>query len=651
MVDEIRPYQLVEIHSQAKSSRVNSWLFSLLAVSCGVGGFGFWFSSVPFKDQTAIACFGSTLFLASRASQSTKDAEKYGHRWNTLKQASEDAYLSNLVRSVQPGLPAMPVPQMLAATGNAMADAVLAKLAEFEVFPQFDKAIVGATFTRLMLKPGRGQPITQISGKAAELQVALGLENTPLISTKAGGVAIDLPNATRSVLKFGQYIKPESRRPTDALTLAVGINLENKLIEIDLSDPNSCHILGGGTTGSGKSEFLKSALLSLVARYTPESAQVAIIDPKRVTFPEFESMGHLWADIAKDSGSAVKLLNDLCDEMDDRYLKFEEAKVADIQRYNAKSATPCPRIVVLIDEYGELLDCSTQDEFKEIDLATRRLAQKARAAGIHLLVFTQRPDAKKLNPILRSNLPASVGLKVQRLEEAKIIMGIDGTGAENLLGKGDLLLRVGGDVNRLQALLIDSDQFAESLISRYEKTDRTEPQTRTEKVEPAPEPAAAPAQPDSVSLLERCLEIPVEETAPSFPKHLDLILECAKSKDGKISVRDAMRYPGLANKHTAEQVKGYFAQLEELALGKVTTDDRYGGRTLFELPGITPHVNEAEEVEGDEEEDQHWTNQLETWLQANPNPSDTDLKRQLKTLTGVLLDDNGVAILKQELGL
>jgi S-DNA-T family DNA segregation ATPase FtsK/SpoIIIE len=232
--------------------------------------------------------------------------------------------------------------------------------------------------------------------------------------------------------------------------IAIGIDLDGNLIEADLSDPNTCHFLVGGTTGSGKSEFLRSLLLSLLVRNQPSHLKIALVDPKRVTFPEFEKMPWLLSPIVKESEQAIALMAELVCDMETRYRKFESAGCNDITSYNRKATNPLPRIVCIFDEYADFM--AEKEIRTDLELSIKRLGAMARAAGIHLIIATQRPEAKVVTPIIRSNLPGRIALRTASEADSSIILGGQETSAAYLLGKGDLLYQIGSQLHRLQSL-------------------------------------------------------------------------------------------------------------------------------------------------------------------------------------------------------
>lgn len=593
---ELQPHDLVEIYHNARHSRFNSWVFSVAATSCAIAGFGFFISDLPFRLQLALATWTGSIVLVNRAATASKSADKYGRRVAALEQFSEESYIYSLAQSVRPGLEPIQLSAQLETTGSPEADAVLQCLADYDIESRFEKAIRGPSFTRLFLKPARGQKVNQIMNLGAELQLALGLENPPIISVKPSGLAVDIPNSTRSILKFSQFMQFEQRSPLDPLLLAVGVDLDGRLIELDLSDPNTCHVLGGGTTGSGKSEFLRTAVLSMIGRYSPDAVKVAIADPKRVSFNEFEGCPWMYAPIAKTPQELIDLLNSLVTAMDDRYLWMERVGVADLATYNQTAHQPLPRIVALLDEYGEALDQASKEQVAAIEKLVRRLAQKARAAGIHLLLFTQRPDANKLDPQLRANLPASIGLKVQRQEESTIIMGTAGSGAENLLGKGDLLLRAGNEVVRLQAPLVDSPILVRQAISRCESArlpapndspslaefsqefNATDPRERFEKL--YQQSGDVPmSKADQLSLnVERSLSFDVDNLLPE----LQPIVRLSMKQGGWIKAIECKRKLNAFKSVSTETIREHFVILSNMGCGAVRGEGEQCQYSAFE---------------------------------------------------------------------
>jgi S-DNA-T family DNA segregation ATPase FtsK/SpoIIIE len=336
---------------------------------------------------------------------------------------------------------------------KTLGEKLVTALQHFGIGTEYQAAVIGPAFIRVKLKPNLGVKVGSITKLSDDLRVQLGLECPPLIAPQAGYVSVDLPRPDRQIARFEQYVQRESPH-LGSIRIAIGVNMDGNLVEADLSDPNTCHFLVGGTTGSGKSEFLRSLVLSLLVRHA-KTLQIVLIDPKRVTFPDFEQLPWLYTPVIKEDTEAIDLMTQLVQEMQQRYQQFEQAGCTDINTYNQKmnfqKGQLLPRIVCIFDEYADFMN---EKEIRNaLEQSIKRLGAMARAAGIHLIIATQRPEAKVVTPLIRSNLPGRVALRTASEADSKLILGNTQMNAAYLLGKGDLLYQSGAQLLRLQSLL------------------------------------------------------------------------------------------------------------------------------------------------------------------------------------------------------
>ena len=325
---------------------------------------------------------------------------------------------------------------------------ILKALHSLKVECELVRELTSPSFIRTLIKPTNCKA-SQVLTTGLELQLELGLNAPPVMSISNGAIAIDTPRPDRQSAKFADYWQPSPK-----FEAAIGVDINNRLVSIDLSQPESCHILGCGTTGSGKSVFLQSLLLSLLLERSTADLQLLICDAKRVTFQAFKDCSHLIAPIMSQPDEAIAYLEKMVDEMEKRYQMFERLAVENIDAFNIRSSEKLPRIIFLFDEFGDLWDCCTKAQVDKLENLIIRLGQKARAAGIHLIIFTQRPK-KVVSPRLRSNCPSRVLLTVADSADSEAILGNKSFDGSQLLGRGDLFFN--GD--RLQALLADDSDF------------------------------------------------------------------------------------------------------------------------------------------------------------------------------------------------
>jgi len=312
--------------------------------------------------------------------------------------------------------------------------------------------LVGPTFLRFPIKLGPRMRVAAVQQRSQELQLRLRLLRPPFIAVEQGSLVVDVQRPDRQKVFFDD-IRPQLPAADAKLGgshVPVGVDISGRLICADLATTEHCHLLVAGTTGSGKSEWLRSAIAGLIVTNTPATLRLLIIDPKRNAFHALRNSPYLWQPLVfPDERSVIEVLRDLVTEMDNRYRQLDGADSH--AQLVARTDAPLPRIVCVCDEYRDLISRG-RAERKQIEELICRLGAKARAAGIHLILATQEPRRETIQGPLDSNIPGRVGLWMQKAQESRMLLS--DSGAENLLGHGDLLFKDVGPPRRLQAPLL-----------------------------------------------------------------------------------------------------------------------------------------------------------------------------------------------------
>jgi hypothetical protein len=368
----------------------------------------------------------------------------------------------------RPEVPSPPVAPSPPALGPAADLAGLGRQLE-RAFAEFGAPIelegaptLGPSFIRFLAKPRRGVTVRALTRVGESVWTRLRTSQPPHVSLQSGRVAIDVERRDRQPVGFASWRRAlPGRARAGCSRFAVGVTVDGQLHFADLSRPESAHFLVAGTSGSGKSEWLRATLASLLASNTAATLRLALIDPKRSAFAAFPGSPYLWRPIVYSEGVEA-LLDDLVDEMERRYDALGRAGVDNLAEHNARTGVVLPRLVCVCDEYADLL-LADKRQREAVESRIARLGAKARAAGVHLIFATQRPSRDVVKGVIDANFSGRVALKVVRPIESRIIL--DEPGAETLLGRGDLLFRDVGSPVRLQGLLVTRGEL-EALARR-----------------------------------------------------------------------------------------------------------------------------------------------------------------------------------------
>ena len=361
---------------------------------------------------------------------------------------------------------------------NANKDKIIRALRSFGIEISSIKATVGPTVTLYEITPEQGIRISKIRGLEDDIALALKAEGVRIIAPipGKGTIGIEVPNARKQIVS-GRSIIGSRKFQESAfdLPIALGKTITNEVFMVDLV--KMPHILVAGATGQGKSVGLNAIITSLLYKKHPAELKFVLVDPKKVEFSIYSSIEHHFLaklpdevePIITDVTKVVQTLNSICVEMDTRYDLLKAAHVRNIKEYNEKFINRrlnpekghkfMPYIVVVIDEFGDLIMTAGKD----VELPIARIAQLARAVGIHMIIATQRPTTNIITGTIKANFPARIAFRVMQMVDSRTIL--DRPGANQLIGKGDMLFLQGGDPVRVQCAFIDTPEVLD--ITNY----------------------------------------------------------------------------------------------------------------------------------------------------------------------------------------
>jgi S-DNA-T family DNA segregation ATPase FtsK/SpoIIIE len=348
---------------------------------------------------------------------------------------------------------------------------IIATLQHYKIEIQKIKATIGPTVTLYEIVPAPGVRISRIKSLEDDIALSLSAQGIRIIAPipGRGTIGIEVANKNRQIVALKDLLRSERfNDPKLELPIALGKNISNEVIVTDLT--KLPHLLIAGATGQGKSVGINSILISLLYRKHPSEVKLVLIDPKKVELPIYSEIAkHFLAQlpnsdeaIITDTSKVIYTLNSLCIEMDQRYELLKLARVRNILEYNDKFTKRrlnpekghryLPYIVLIIDEFADLIMTAG----KEVEMPLGRLAQLARAVGMHLIIATQRPSVKIITGLIKANFPGRIAFKVSSNIDSRTIL--DYGGAERLIGRGDFLFSLGSDVIRLQCPYVDTPE-------------------------------------------------------------------------------------------------------------------------------------------------------------------------------------------------
>lgn len=334
----------------------------------------------------------------------------------------------------------------------------------------YDTATIGPAITQYEFKLSPGTKISELVGLNKEIALGLEVKSVAIGSVEGKStIGIQVPNSEVTAVSLDEVLQASEKK---GVSVALGKDLNGNAINADILDMQ--HILIGGTTGSGKSSAINSMLTSIIQQYSPDQVKLVLVDPKKVELSSYEGVPHLLRPIITDPSEADQALKDVTKEMDNRYSRFSKVGVKNIKAYNnlveeynkshQDKQKTMPYIVFVIDELADLMMTAG----KSVESSIQRITQLARAAGIHMIVATQRPSADVVTGTIKSNIASRISFATASNTDSRVIL--DQGGAEKLLGKGDMLFKPVGSSNpkRIQGAYV-SDEQVDAIVNKVKQ--------------------------------------------------------------------------------------------------------------------------------------------------------------------------------------
>ena len=348
-------------------------------------------------------------------------------------------------------------------------------LSHYDIKGSFQGIDIGPLVYRARFLPQSGTKLKNIVNSLEDIARELGVSSLRVETIDdSKELGFEYPKDTFDTIDFQTILSSsEFANVKGELPICLGVDIAGIPQFADLA--KMPHLLVAGTTGSGKSVGLNTFVLSLIAKKTPEELKLVMIDPKRIEFAVYNNQKFMLYPVITETKDADFVLESLVKEMEYRYNLFAENLVKNIKEYNGNTSEKIPYIVCIIDEFADLISTN-----KNISSYVQRLAQKARAAGIHLIMATQRPSVDVVTGVLKANFPTRISYKVASGADSRTIL--DATGAENLIGRGDALFLAGdGTLKRVHGAYVTDKQINDILLPYRTKTKHLNiPQQETE---------------------------------------------------------------------------------------------------------------------------------------------------------------------------
>ncbi len=492
-------------------------------------------------------------------------------------------------------------------SGNIKENSMIIKstLENFGIPVEMAEVNVGPTVTQYAFKPAEGVKLSKITTLSNNLALALAAHPIRIEAPIPGKslVGIEVPNKVRSIVTLRNLISQTAyQNATSPLLIALGRNVSGAAINTDITD--GPHLLVAGATGTGKTIFLNSLIMSLLYKYTPDQLRMIMVDPKRVEFQHYNDIPHLLCPVIYDAAKTINALTWLAHEMERRFEVFSEVPARNIGSYNSNksiiaSGLQMPYIVFVVDELADLMAAKG----RELEAGIVRLAQMARATGIHLVLATQRPSVEVITGLIKANVPTRITFQVSSQIDSRTV--IDTSGAEKLIGSGDMLFlssksskitRIQGpyvsekEVQKVAAFVVDQGKkcgdpqaaLSQSLEESLERSDATKEEGGA---------AEFFGGADQDPLFEDVKKI-VIETKKASASFLQRRLRIGYSRAARlIDMLEEQNIVGPADGAKPREVYG---------------EVKKGGDSISNIPAVSPDESEIIKKVQPEEEDDEW---------------------------------------------
>ena len=464
--------------------------------------------------------------------------------------------------------------------------------------------VVGPTVTRYELELGEGVKVSRVTSLNKDIAYAMASADVRILAPIPGrqAIGIEVPNSERQIVALGDVLSSvEAKRATHPLEVAVGRDINGKSIVMNLS--TMPHILIAGATGAGKSSCINSIVTSALMRSTPENLRMILIDPKRVEMSQYERVPHLLTQPVVDPKKAANALQWACREMDRRYELLAEVRFRDIAGYNAaydkgviqpppsainpdgspKTYSRLPFILVVVDELSDLMMVAPRD----VEDSICRIAQKARAVGIHLVVATQRPSTNVITGVIKANIPARIAFAVSSLTDSRVIL--DQGGAERLVGQGDMLLLdpKSSSPHRIQGAWVSEDEVKRVVGAWRKQSEQLKQKSETDEISTEPSitdtpsstfgdsiPGGTTGDSDDDEMLVKAIDLVVDSQLGSTSM-LQRKLRVGFARAGRIM--DLLEERGIVGPSEGSKPREVLISAEELKQGQQPDDNSAHG--------------------------------------------------------------------------